>query len=131
MYHFGHTSPAENLTLYNHCISKLAAAVDLRCKANRKACVSGVIVNACGSVSRPVAALPNRSLNLPFSKWLLTENAFFYSWIRGGGYQSILTAAKEFEIDVVIVLDQERLYKELERDLPKYVGTYLNQPWRG
>ena len=44
-----------------------------------------------------------------------------FSWIRGGGYQSILTAAKEFEIDVVLVLDQERLYKELERDLPKYV----------
>ena len=65
VYHFGHTSPAENLTLYNHCISKLAAAVDLRCKANRKACVSGVIVNACGSVSRSVLALANRSIDLP------------------------------------------------------------------
>ena len=46
---------------------------------------------------------------------------YILRWIRGGGYQSILTAAKDFEIDVVIVLDQERLYKELERDLPKYV----------
>jgi len=99
VYHFGHTSPAENLTLYNLIISKLAAAVDLRCKANRKACVGGVIVNACG-------------------------------WIRGGGYQSILTAAKEFEIDVVLVLDQERLYKELERDLPKFVKCVL-QPKSG
>jgi len=91
--------PADNLTLYNLIISKLAAAVDLRCKANRKACVSGVIVNACG-------------------------------WIRGGGYQSILTAVKEFEIDVVLVLDQERLFKELERDLPKYVKCVL-QPKSG
>lgn len=99
VYHYGHTSPAENLTLYNHCISKMAEAVDSRCKANRKACISGVIVNACG-------------------------------WIRGGGYQSILTAAKDFEIDVVIVLDQERLYKELERDLPKFVKCVL-QPKSG
>jgi polyribonucleotide 5'-hydroxyl-kinase len=44
-----------------------------------------------------------------------------FRWIRGGGYQSILFAVKEFEIDVVVVLDQERLYKELERDLPKFV----------
>ena len=51
VYHYGHTTPAENLTLYNHCISKLAAAVELRCRANRKACVSGVIVNACGYVA--------------------------------------------------------------------------------
>ena len=55
MYHFGHTSPAENLTLYNLIISKLAAAVDLRCKANRKACVGGVIVNACGLDPSPLS----------------------------------------------------------------------------
>jgi len=99
VFHYGHTSPAENLTLYNHCISKLAAAVELRCRANRRACVGGVIVNACG-------------------------------WIRGGGYQSILYAVKEFEIDIVIVLDQERLFKELERDLPKFVKCVL-QPKSG
>ena len=49
----------------------------------------------------------------------LKRKSISFSWIRGGGYQSILTAAKDFEIDIVIVLDQERLYKELERDLPK------------
>lgn len=32
-------------------------------------------------------------------------------------YSSIVKAAEEFSIDIVIVLDHERLYSELQRDL--------------
>lgn len=38
-------------------------------------------------------------------------------WVTGYGYQSILQAAKHFRISTVFVIDQERLYSELARDL--------------
>ncbi|KAH9506670.1 Cleavage polyadenylation factor subunit clp1 [Dermatophagoides farinae] len=38
-------------------------------------------------------------------------------WVQGYGYQSILQAIEHFRIDIVLVLDQERLYSELVRDL--------------
>lgn len=40
-------------------------------------------------------------------------------WIKGGGYKHILHAAKSFKADAILVLDQERLYNELLRDLPR------------
>ncbi|OTF71082.1 polyribonucleotide 5'-hydroxyl-kinase Clp1-like protein [Euroglyphus maynei] len=38
-------------------------------------------------------------------------------WVQAYGYQSILQAIEHFAINVVLVLDQERLYSELVRDL--------------
>ena len=42
-------------------------------------------------------------------------------WVKAKGYQMLVHAAKAFEVDVVIVLDQERLFNELVRDLPDSV----------
>lgn len=42
-------------------------------------------------------------------------------WIKAGGYKHILHAATVFEVDVILVLDQERLYNELVRDMPTFV----------
>jgi len=42
-------------------------------------------------------------------------------WVKAQGYQMLVHAARAFEVDVVIVLDQERLYNELVRDLPDTV----------
>ncbi|KAI1724521.1 mRNA cleavage and polyadenylation factor CLP1 p-loop domain-containing protein [Ditylenchus destructor] len=38
-------------------------------------------------------------------------------WIRGDGYTSIVNTAEAFMPDVVIVLDHERLYNDLQKDL--------------
>lgn len=38
-------------------------------------------------------------------------------WVKGGGYKSIIHTAKAFKCDVIFVMDQERLYNELLRDL--------------
>ncbi|CAK8680053.1 polyribonucleotide 5'-hydroxyl-kinase Clp1-like [Clavelina lepadiformis] len=46
-------------------------------------------------------------------------------WIKGQGYQCLLHAAQSFEADVVIVLDSERLYNDLKRDLPDFVNIIL------
>ncbi|XP_022190368.2 protein CLP1 homolog [Nilaparvata lugens] len=46
-------------------------------------------------------------------------------WIKGDGYKHLCHAAHAFKVDVVLVLDQERLYNELVRDLPKNVQVTL------
>lgn len=42
-------------------------------------------------------------------------------WIKNLGYKQLITSAKKFEVDVILVLDQERLYNELVRDMPAFV----------
>ena len=42
-------------------------------------------------------------------------------WSRGDGYKLLTNAAKAFEVDVILVLDQERLYYELKNDMPNFV----------
>lgn len=99
IYHFGHISPSINLNLYNSLVSRLAEVVQLRGDTNRKAAVSGAVINTCG-------------------------------WVKGLGYKAILHAAQAFEVDVIIALDQDRLYNELKRDMPDFVKIVL-QPKSG
>jgi len=90
VYHYGHKTPGHNPVLYNQLVSRLADVVRERLAVNRKAEVSGVVINTCG-------------------------------WIRGEGYNQIKHIAQAFEVDVIIVLDQERVYNDLVRDMPKFV----------
>ncbi|ESP00169.1 hypothetical protein LOTGIDRAFT_226039 [Lottia gigantea] len=46
-------------------------------------------------------------------------------WIRGAGYELIKNTAGAFEVDLVMVIDQERLFNELKRDLPHFVHVVL------
>merc|ERR1719273_2053463 len=90
VYHYGHSSPGQNHVLYNQLVSRLADVVRERMEKNRKAAVSGVVINTCG-------------------------------WIRGEGYNQIKHIAQAFEVDVILVLDQERVYNDLVRDMPSFV----------
>ena len=99
VYHYGHSSPGTNHVLYNQLVSRLADVVRERMGKNRKAAVSGVVINTCG-------------------------------WIRGAGYDQIKHIAMAFEVDVILVLDQERVYNDLVRDMPSFVKVVL-QPKSG
>ncbi|XP_076041049.1 protein CLP1 homolog [Oratosquilla oratoria] len=46
-------------------------------------------------------------------------------WVKGDGYKSLTHVAQSFEVDVIIVLDQERLYNELVRDIPFIKVVFL------
>ncbi|XP_029431268.1 polyribonucleotide 5'-hydroxyl-kinase Clp1 [Rhinatrema bivittatum] len=94
VYHFGSTTPGTNIKLYNKITSRLAEIFNQRCEVNRRASVSGCVINTCG-------------------------------WVKSSGYQALVHAASAFEVDVVVVLDQERLYNELKRDLPHFVRIVL------
>lgn len=88
--HFGHKTPDHNNELYKTCLSTLADITLERLNDDKKAMVSGVVINTCG-------------------------------WVKGGGYQHILHATKAFKVDIILVLDQERLYNELLRDVDSAV----------
>ncbi|CAO1407934.1 unnamed protein product [Diamesa serratosioi] len=104
--HFGHKSPGDNGELYKSSISTLADITLARMKDDKKAMVSGIVINTCG-------------------------------WVKGQGYMHILHAVKAFKVGIVAVLDQERLYNELLRDvaspakvlfLPKSGGVVERSP---
>jgi len=42
-------------------------------------------------------------------------------WVRDEGYSHIKHVAEAFEVDVILVLDNERVYNDLIRDMPTFV----------
>lgn len=46
-------------------------------------------------------------------------------WVKGDGYKQVTHAAQAFEVDIILVLDQEKLYNELVRDMPTFVKVVL------
>lgn len=44
-------------------------------------------------------------------------------WVKGAGYQLLLHAVKAFNVDVILVMDQERLYNELLRDVDSSINV--------
>uniref|UniRef100_A0A2K6S3S1 Uncharacterized protein n=1 Tax=Saimiri boliviensis boliviensis TaxID=39432 RepID=A0A2K6S3S1_SAIBB len=94
VYHFGSTTPVTNSKLYNQITSCLADVFKQRCGVNRRASVSGCVINTSGGV-------------------------------KVSGFQALVHAASAFEVNVVVVLDQEPLYNELKRDFPHFVHTVL------
>jgi len=44
-------------------------------------------------------------------------------WIKGQGYEHLKHIAQSFEVDLVVVLEEEKLYTDLVRDMPGFVKT--------
>ena len=95
---------------------RLADVVRERMAAVRKAEVSGVVINTCGWIRYQLCIL------------LIVIHTC--DWIRGEGYNQIKHIAKAFEVDAIIVLDHERVYNDLVKDMPKFVKVVL-QPKSG
>jgi len=43
------------------------------------------------------------------------------SWNKGDYYSSILKAAEAFGVNIIVVLDHERMFSDLTKDLPSYI----------
>ena len=95
---------------------RLADVVRERMAAVWKAEVSGVVINTCGWIRYQLCIL------------LIVIHTC--DWIRGEGYNQIKHIAKAFEVDAIIVLDHERVYNDLVKDMPKFVKVVL-QPKSG
>ena len=133
MFHYGHSSPGPNLKLFNVLVSRLAVRLQERWKAIAKSIIithilallgtfctdkhSGCIINTCG-------------------------------WVDGSGYKSLIHVAQSFEgdlhsdttlllipsmvvADVILVLDNERLFNDLKKGLPQETTKILRLPKSG
>ena len=46
-------------------------------------------------------------------------------WIKDKGYDTLKNIAQAFEVDAIIVIDEDRLYRDLVQDMPPFVkGMY-------
>lgn len=91
VYPFGYKSPGHNIALYFLLIKKLGQMIQTRLKN----------------------ANPNTR-----TSGIIIDTC---GWTRGAGYQAITLAACAFEIDVLFVMDEERLYLQLKKDMPSSV----------
>ncbi|XP_031786860.1 protein CLP1 homolog isoform X2 [Nasonia vitripennis] len=88
VFHFGYLAPDSNWDLYNQLVSSLSEACIKRLEANRK------INKASGIIINTCGSIEDE------------------------GYESVLRAARAFEVDAILALD-DRLFSKLSRDLPK------------
>lgn len=91
VYHFGYKSPGHNIALYNLLIKKL------------------------GQTLR--SGLRQTNKNTRFSGVIINS----CGWTRGYGYDAITLAAMAFEINILCVIQEERLYQQLLKDMPSCV----------
>lgn len=90
--HFGHTSPTDDSQtnchlLYQVLVQNMAKIVHDKLRRNKKTYYSGVIINTCAQVDEDI------------------------------GYKLLLHACKAFQVNVVLVMDDEVLQDDLKRDL--------------
>ena len=97
VYHYGHSNPKENTVLYDSVVSSMAKVVLQRLTDYSKAKKSGAIINTCG----------------------------VRGGVRGGGYDQLKHIAEAFDVNVIIVLDQEQMYNYLKKDLPHKTVIWL------
>lgn len=130
MYNFGHLSPASNMTLYNILVSRMAATIQDKMVGNRKgewgysSCFYWVLTfffSFCAFYLMCLVIFPLQILTSDFFSLAVAASGVVINtcgWIKNEGYKSLTHVAQAFEVDVIIVLDQERLYNELVRDIP-------------
>ncbi|GBM49859.1 Polyribonucleotide 5'-hydroxyl-kinase Clp1 [Araneus ventricosus] len=95
VYQYGHRSAWQSIIFYYLLLQRLGLTVrsDVKQK-NRNVRTSGMIISGCD--------------------WSRCE-------IRHHGYDAITLVAMHFEIDIVCVLQEERLYLQLQNDMPSSV----------
>lgn len=86
VYSYGSPSPSANEKYYNTLVQEMSESVYKHFKRNRKAAVSGCIINTCG-------------------------------WVTGAGFRLLLNIVEAFKVDVILVLDQERVYNDFKNKL--------------
>lgn len=91
VYPFGYKSPGHNIALYFLLVKKLGQMI----KNRRK----------------------NANENTRASGLIIDT----CGWVRGQGYTAITLAACSFEIDTLFVVEEERLYLQLKKDMPNSV----------
>lgn len=86
--HYGHTTPTENIELYNCLINRMAMCFEAKCVADKRAILGGTIINTCG--------------------W--GDNS------KKESFQALLNIIAAFEATIVVVMESERLYHDITKN---------------
>merc|ERR1712096_69863 len=90
--HYGHISPVTNYKLYTQLLERMADIVHAKANNDEKANISGYVINTCG--------------------WASHNNA---------SYNSLLQVIQAFEVNIVVVMDSERLFNDITKDRPEFI----------
>jgi polyribonucleotide 5'-hydroxyl-kinase len=88
VYFYGHASPSDNPELYRALVARLAAVLDQRAERDPRAAAGGLIINTAGFVDQAT-----------------------------GGYDLLVDALRALRVDVVLVMEADRLHAQLSAHL--------------
>lgn len=88
MLHYGHSSPSANYKLYEALVARMADVIEVKFSNDEKSGSSGCIINTCG--------------------WMGDTQM---------SYNSLINVVQKFEANVVVVMDSERLYNDVKKDV--------------
>ena len=115
IYHFGYKTPSGNSTLYKVVISKMADVIFESMNVNKRSMSGGIHVKM-KYITFSLVCLSAKHSGIIINTC---------GWVKGDGYANLVHTAQAFEVNAIFVLDQERLYNELLRDMPSFVKVVL------
>lgn len=117
VYFYGGTSPRDNMAQYKHLTSVCALKINQRMEKDIDARASGAATLSLGCWERMV--LFNHTLPLPsFCAGLIVNSC---GWIDGGGYDVLLHTISAFAVDIVLVMNHDRLHHDLIGSLAEVI----------
>lgn len=117
VYHFGHKSPGGNSVLYNSVVSKMAQVTLQSMDANKRSKYDMTWFELW-----EITKTNSSSFCAAKSSGIIVNTC---GWVKGSGYEHLLHAARAYNARAIFVLDQERLYNDLLRDVPSNVHVVL------
>jgi polyribonucleotide 5'-hydroxyl-kinase len=94
VYFYGHASPSDNPELYRALVARLADVLDRRAEKDPRAAAGGLIINTAGFVDQ-----------------------------AAGGYDLLVDALRALRVDVVLVMEADRLHAQLSAHLLRPPST--------
>lgn len=113
IYHFGYTTPSGNSKLYKTVITKMADVILESMNVNKRSMFYDILI---------------KMHNFEMSIFVAQHSGIVINtcgWVKGDGYANLVHTAQAFEVNAIFVLDQERLFNELLRDMPSFVKVVL------
>lgn len=93
VYFYGHASPSDNPELYRALVARLADVLDRRAEKDPRSAAGGLVINTAGFVDQ-----------------------------AAGGYDLLVDALRALRVDVVLVMEADRLHAQLSAHLLQAAG---------
>lgn len=121
-YFFGHAAPADNVELYRYRTQQLAMAVKRRMENDADGEWPRYALSIYGHGLKPSRSPPHMSRCAVNASGCVINTC---GWVDGAGYDLLVDAIAAFEVDVVLVVGQDRLFSRLQSSLASTAGLSI------